>query len=320
MDEAMTRRWMAEPTSQVPDPPYEGQHEVMSLGGKANLHVAYVRSGELARHIVEAHNFLIDRKERREMARMAPGPAARARFAQRWQVDGATVETVDGVMHVATVGTRAVAEHIAELHNRTFGDGQDPPPSVELNGELDARVWAEQFHRHLAGGKPTDVGTLISWFANAIQTGVDSERNKGVVDDFHAALAEMPAPGAYTRHQPAGRDTVRNIAGEIESLIETEVRARVAVYAAREPARIVIDNDPVAMANVLRMMGYTVTTPSDARAASDNLAQDIAEQVPGAVEARAWFDSAPSEKDAGGLYDFARRAFLAGYRAGRDTS
>lgn len=113
-------------------------------------------------------------------------------------------------------------------------------------------------------------------------------------------LARVGAPGYLTG---------------VADVVEGEVHRRLTEHASREPARLVVDGSPKAMAWMLGELGYAVTTPDDMRVTRENIAQDIAEQVPGGGEALEWFDSAPSEKDAGGLYDLARRAFLAGYRA-----
>lgn len=47
----------------------------------------------------------------------------------------------------------------------------------------------------------------------------------------------------------------------VMEMVENLIHERVALYASREPARIVIDGNPVAMANVLSKLGYTVFAP-----------------------------------------------------------
>lgn len=44
----------------------------------------------------------------------------------------------------------------------------------------------------------------------------------------------------------------------VMEMVENLIHERVALYASREPARIVIDGNPVAMANVLSKLGYVV--------------------------------------------------------------
>jgi hypothetical protein len=54
----------------------------------------------------------------------------RRRLTNRWTANGANLLTDGGpeekALHVATCVGEAVAQHITELHNRTFGDGQEP--------------------------------------------------------------------------------------------------------------------------------------------------------------------------------------------------
>jgi hypothetical protein len=59
------------------------------------------------------------------------------RFTGPWQAVGNIVETADGRLHVATASGDSLAQHIAELHNRTLGEGQDPPPGY---GQTDPGV------------------------------------------------------------------------------------------------------------------------------------------------------------------------------------
>lgn len=49
----------------------------------------------------------------------------------------------------------------------------------------------------------------------------------------------------------------------VMEMVENLVQERVTAYAAREPARIVIDGNPVMMANVLKKLGWDVAAPGD---------------------------------------------------------
>lgn len=49
----------------------------------------------------------------------------------------------------------------------------------------------------------------------------------------------------------------------VMEMVENLVQERVTAYAAREPARIVIDGNPVMMANVLTKLGWDVAAPGD---------------------------------------------------------
>lgn len=76
------------------------------------------------------------------------------RLTTRWATSGYNVVTDedgdgDGKFHVATTTSSHVAAHLVELHNRTFGDGQDAPskpgPFVGfLRGVEDAAIRAHQ--------------------------------------------------------------------------------------------------------------------------------------------------------------------------------
>lgn len=64
----------------------------------------------------------------------------RKRLTSRWRGNLNQVETEDGTLHIATVSSQSIAEHIATLHNRTFGDGQDPDPRLGAFRHLIAGV------------------------------------------------------------------------------------------------------------------------------------------------------------------------------------
>lgn len=58
--------------------------------------------------------------------------------------------------------------------------GESPHPLIHLIGNIDAKVWAEEFNTSLAnqGIQPLDPGFLIGWFANALMAGYDHHRWK----------------------------------------------------------------------------------------------------------------------------------------------
>lgn len=51
---------------------------------------------------------------------------------------------------------------------------------IELYGEFDARVWAQQFLK-INPDCGVDEGSLIGWFANAIMTGYDRAHNDAYI-------------------------------------------------------------------------------------------------------------------------------------------
>lgn len=204
------------------------------------------------------------------------------------------VMTVDTQTHVGYVVSAEVAAHICEIHNRTLGDGQDPPPSVAF--ETARRALEE-----MAPGRRIEVN-----------------RPRGHLPmDLQRTAAGSPFVVV----------PILEVRG-VREYIEERCHRAVAEYAAREPARLVIDSNPVAMANALTMLGWQVFGPDDPVIAPDhleqikamrlNLAQDEAEHVPGAREAARWFDS--TQLDAEKPVDNARRAFLAGYGQGRRSN
>lgn len=160
----------------------------------------------------------------------------RRRFSVRWKAEGRNVMTDDGpdekALHIATFTSPAVAEHVTELHNRTLGDGQDPP--LSLSGL-------------------TNLGLCVP--------GCDYP-----ITSYHARRAGRVLCGADPakpeRRGPTSRTLVRlDVRQRVMEMVESLVQERVTAYAAREPARLVIDGDPVAMANVLSKLGYTVFAP-----------------------------------------------------------
>jgi hypothetical protein len=66
--------------------------------------------------------------------------------------------------------------------------------SVErtLIGNTDAQVWAREFVKMAEANPaiPTDEGTMLGWFASAIEAGRDAGRRSGDLDRVVAWLAE----------------------------------------------------------------------------------------------------------------------------------
>ena len=59
---------------------------------------------------------------------------------------------------------------------------------INLNNTTDATIWTKEWLKTIEKhpGIPTDEGTMIGWFANAIMAGYDAGRKAGenlVVDD-----------------------------------------------------------------------------------------------------------------------------------------
>jgi hypothetical protein len=81
---------------------------------------------------------------------------------------------------------------------------------MELVGNTDAQTWAQEFARivRLNPGIPTDEGTMIGWFANAIMSGYDegvrTERKRGFDDRVReiAFQAAGAGSGAVMREAP----------------------------------------------------------------------------------------------------------------------
>jgi hypothetical protein len=73
---------------------------------------------------------------------------------------------------------------------------------MELVGNTDAQRWAQEFVRMVTANPaiPTDEGTMIGWFANAIMAGYDEgtrkERQRDVVEKLRELIFQ--AAGAAT--------------------------------------------------------------------------------------------------------------------------
>lgn len=72
----------------------------------------------------------------------------------------------------------------------------------DLVGETDAQIWAKRWLEIIAEnpGIPTDEGTMIGWFANAIMAGYDQGRSYEQKRDIVEKLREIifQAAGAAT--------------------------------------------------------------------------------------------------------------------------
>lgn len=113
--------------------------------------------------------------------------------------------------HVCYVTGQDMAQHLVDLHNRAFGDGQELADPT-LRAEHDRLV--------------RDLRDAREW----------GPRRAVVHIDVRERVMEM---------------------------VENLVHERVALYASREPVRIVVDGNPVMMANVLTKLGWDVTAPGD---------------------------------------------------------
>lgn len=74
---------------------------------------------------------------------------------------------------------------------------------VDLVGVIDARIWVDHWMTIIETRPeiPLDRGTMIGWFANAIQTGIDYGRAQEQRRDIGEKIREMmfQAAGAGTR-------------------------------------------------------------------------------------------------------------------------
>lgn len=66
---------------------------------------------------------------------------------------------------------------MSDLDTRIAEADVDPSDN-DLFGQRDARVWAERFVLRATANPaiPTDEGTMLAWFAGAIETGYDLAR------------------------------------------------------------------------------------------------------------------------------------------------
>ncbi len=55
---------------------------------------------------------------------------------------------------------------------------------INLSGEFSAEVWVDEWMKTIKKKPsiPTDEGTMLSWFANAIMAGYDHAKNEGGQD------------------------------------------------------------------------------------------------------------------------------------------
>lgn len=67
--------------------------------------------------------------------------------------------------------------------------------TTNLSGEFDSRIWAKEWLKTIAEhpGIPTDEGTMIGWFANAIMAGFDKAKKDDAIV-FDAIMSELGVP------------------------------------------------------------------------------------------------------------------------------
>lgn len=79
----------------------------------------------------------------------------------------------------------------------------DDTPAVDLVGEMNAEVWAEEWLKTIAEHPsiPTDKATMVAWFANALMSGYDYgklvEQRRDISEKFREMMFQ--AAGAATR-------------------------------------------------------------------------------------------------------------------------
>lgn len=251
------------------------------------------------------------------------------RLTVRWKAEDRNVMTDDGpdekALHVATFASPGVASHVTELHNRTLGDGQEPrsPGIPWMKGQSYAEesdpptvrfpTAQEQFGRLVRGVRERGPARTVGPVRSACPNDTNGDGDCGRRMCPHCGQRDArPNPTAQIE---------QHVAHLIEQIVQfrlSELRYTVPHLVAR------IDGDPVMMANLLSKLGYTVFAPDHVfevppdwllqiNRMRENLAQDIAEQVPGAQEAADWFDR--TQLDAEKPVDNVRRAFLAGWHA-----
>jgi hypothetical protein len=177
----------------------------------------------------------------------------RIRMMSRWRASQHIVETEQGELHVATTSAGVLAEHIAEMHNRTLGDGQDPPVPhpAERRREYEG-TWPPPMPDYLDNPQAVnrslrahpDTAAFLAHLNTARPLRVDDLRLPLKLDDERR---QAPRPVGYLE--------------AVRMIVDDEVRRRVIEYAAREPARIVIDGSVNTMAWTLRQLGWSVTEP-----------------------------------------------------------
>lgn len=96
--------------------------------------------------------------------------------------------------------------------------------TVKLHATDDAAIWAHEFMAVIAGTPNFDEGSMIAWFANAIETAKDIQRRnfadnlRAMCDDIHA---RNRTAGWWTNLK-TGETLDRNV-GELLMLIVSEV-------------------------------------------------------------------------------------------------
>lgn len=234
-----TEPWIWELAARDELPPPVG-HEIMTA--RTLMHVAYIQDPRAAEHLCQIHNRLLSAEY--------GDPDPDDRLTTRW-THGATWVQGDKPVHarreiftddprarfIGHVRGQSVAAHIVELHNRTFGDGQDGPadtsgadagslaknwgqgrplvgveeidprpgetvtlrPEEALRDIADASVWAREFMKRFQGTQ-ADESIMLSWFAYAIESGERSAARRA----YELPRREFPfkGDGLYTEESP----------------------------------------------------------------------------------------------------------------------
>jgi hypothetical protein len=200
--------------------------------------------------------------------------ALATRLTSWWKAENYNVMTEgqDVELHVCTTPGEAVARHIADLHNRTLGGGQDPTD------------WPAVARRHVAA----------------------QEGDREAIEDLAALAREAMNDPRLLR--PDDQHTVT-----VEVKLDTKhIRTIVASQVARYARDGAVTWDVGVMVDRLRALGWGVLKPDDDRTLRD-LAQDFAENVPGAHGAAAYLREGPEPYS---LPNAVRRAYLAGFKDG----
>ena len=94
-----------------------------------------------------------------------------------------------------------------------MSDNQTPAVQRGLLATDDPEVWAEEFVRIFAGKtvgeEPLDEGTMIGWFANAMQTALDVKARRDEIHKNEAPIGMVPEAQreAFVEGFEDGRET-----------------------------------------------------------------------------------------------------------------
>lgn len=222
-----------------------------------------------------------------------PGPAD-ANDATRYMSSPHEIMTADGNLHVAYVDGANLATHLVELHNRTFGDGQDAPqepyPGFRAERENTPTLAANDTPGTVAPGWPEEhmleaaMGLLASGYSvhdsdgwalarnrwmRAYHDMLDAHRDPDAL--FQQVIRENAAVNQRRRYLsddlriPRRSAVVQvDVTAKVALLVQELVEARVREFIEREPGKLYLEDKPEAWVTVLEKLGYAVFEPGTA--------------------------------------------------------